>query len=128
MALSKFTEANRAILLDRFAAGVTVEEAARGLDLYPKTVKGWLTRGRRETEGPYAEFAEAVAAAREEAKAAAANVMTRDEFDEHLAKAVRAGSVQAMKLYWEIDRERRKDDGGPDPFAEFDAAIGGTHA
>jgi squalene cyclase len=113
---TKFTDENRAQLLAKIAAGATLEEASRGCEIRPKTVAGWLTRGRQEANGPYFDFAAAVEGAREKAQAAASKAMTPAEFNEHLAKAIRAGSVSAMKLFHEIRRDQK----GDDPGDEFD--------
>ncbi len=120
MAASKFMPEIRAALVELFAAGATVDEAARGCELRPKTVSGWLTRGRREGDGEYADFARAVDLGREKAREAAANALTPEEFKQHLAKAVRAGSVSAMKLYYEIHRDRH---GKELPEDEFDDLV-----
>jgi hypothetical protein len=117
MPASKFTSDTRQALIERFAAGATIDEAARGCELRPKTLAGWLTRGRREAEGAYTDFTQAVDLARKKAREAAASAMTPEEFEQHLAKAVRAGSTSAMKLYYEIERDRR----GKEPLGdEFD--------
>jgi DNA-binding CsgD family transcriptional regulator len=121
VAASKFTDENQAALLERFAAGATVDEAARGCGIRPKTVSGWLTRGRRggDENDRYVSFAAAASKARADARAAAASAMTPEEFDEHLAKAVRAGSVSAMKLFYEIQRDRRGEDPPGDEFEDL---------
>lgn len=111
MAASKFTSTNRAAVVERIAGGATVVEAARGAGIRPATLKGWLTRGRRDREGPYCAFAAAVAEARERIRDARATELTDEEFEQHLARAVRAGHVQAMKLWSDRQRERRGGDG-----------------
>ena len=68
MSASKFTPEVRGALLERTAAGVSLPDACRALDLRLATVKAWLTRGRREGTGDYAEFAAAVDEAREAAR------------------------------------------------------------
>lgn len=105
MAASKFTPEARGALLERFSAGLSLPEAARAVGVNEKTLKGWLTRGRREDIGAYGEFAVAVDAARADAEQRPAP-MTAEEFQAKLDEAVRAGSVQAMKLW--NDRESRQ--------------------
>jgi len=100
-------------------AGCSLADAARQAGVAERTVKRWLARGRREQAGAHQEFTEAV-----EKVWAARELPSSDEpMDGHelrvsVSEAARAGSVPAMKLYWEMllaDRERR-----PNPLAEFD--------
>ena len=105
MAASKFTAPARAQIVAGVGAGASLPDAAHAAGVHPATLKGWITRGRRGEAG-YAEFAAEVEAAREAAEAAVP--MTREEFRRHLDRAVRAGSVQAMKLWSEIDLRERK--------------------
>lgn len=100
--------------------GGSLAAACRDLDIRLKTAEGWITRGRREERGTYCEFTRAY----DEAKAAFEKAgMDQDEFDQHLAKAVRAGSVQAMKLWWDINRKGGGEDADEnrDPFQALDA-------
>lgn len=105
MASSRFVPQVRGALLERFSAGLSLPEAARAVGVNEKTLKGWLTRGRHEAAGDYAVFAEAVDAARADAEQRP-GPMTAEEFQAKLDEAVRAGSVQAMKLW--NDRESRQ--------------------
>ena len=57
---SKFTPEARGAVLDLLADGLSLKDACRESDIREKTVKGWLTRGRKEDNGDYAEFAAAV--------------------------------------------------------------------
>jgi IS30 family transposase len=106
MPASRFTPENRASLIQRFEAGATMPDAARALGLRAATVREWLRRGKREDEGPYADFAVAFEAARQ--RRDEQPPMSRAEFQQHLDRAVRSGSVAAMKLWAEIDREKRQ--------------------
>lgn len=108
---SRFTAETRAEIVASVAAGASVADAARAAGTHPSTVKGWVTRGRREP-GPYAEFVADLDAAREGREPD--GPMTADEFRGHLDSAVRAGSVQAMKLW--ADRFLRADE-RPEPAA-----------
>lgn len=108
MAASKFTPEARGALLERFAAGLSLPDAARAAGINEKTLKGWLTRGRHESAGDYAVFAEAVGTARADAEQRP-GPMTAEEFQAKLDDAVRAGSVQAMKLWDERERRHRDD-------------------
>jgi transposase len=118
---SKFTAEARGALLERIAAGVSMRDAARAVGIREKTVKGWLTRGRREETGDYADFAAAV----EEVRAAAkerAEPMDGDELAQVVSGMARAGSVQAAKLRWEMLRApgEAEEKAEADPLAEVD--------
>jgi hypothetical protein len=63
-----------------------------------ETLKGWLARGRREDLGPFATFAADVSEARRRAQQSPGQ-MSVAEWREHVERAVRGGSVQAMKLW-----------------------------
>ncbi len=109
----KFTPENRGALIERTAAGVSLPDACRALELRLPTVKSWLTRGRREGEGPYAEFAAAIQAAREEARNRP-EPMDEAELLLVISDLARKGSVQAARLRWEmICAERKSDDEEP---------------
>jgi len=94
----KFTAETRGEILGRVAAGVSLADASRASGVRADTVRDWLARGRREDLGPYSDFEAAVADARKQARLAP-DPMSPSEFREHLERAVRAGSVQAMKLW-----------------------------
>lgn len=119
---TKFTPENRAVIIAQVRVGGTLESAGRELGIRLKTIQGWLTRGRRERDGDYTDFAQAI----EEARLARQRAgMDEDEFDRHLAKAVRAGSVQAMRLWADLHiKGKVKDDAAEpaDPFEELEAA------
>ena len=89
------------------AAGISIADAARAAGLSQRTVTRWLSRGRREPGSRYAAFATAV----EEAQAVEVSdaPMTDHEFRVLVSRAVRRGSIAAMRLYLEIlelDRQR----------------------
>ena len=120
MAESKFTAPTRAEFVARTEAGASLVDAARALGIRASTVKGWVTRGRQEDAGPYAEFVRKVEAARR--RATTEQPMTGDEFQRRLDAAVRSGSVTAMKLWAELDRARRAEDAEPEPSKIADLA------
>jgi hypothetical protein len=98
---SKFTLATTAKIVARLRDGLSLVEACEGADVALATVKGWLTRGRRERSGLYAEFVASV----EGARTAAADVpLTREEFERCLAASVRRGNIAAMRLWHEAHR------------------------
>ena len=119
MSASKFTPQNRAALLERTTAGVSLTDAARTIGIREATVKGWVTRGRREGSGDYAEFVAALDTARQEAKDRP-GPLTREEFDLRLSYAVRGGSVAAMKLWAELHVSPPEAEPEGNPLAEID--------
>ena len=123
MSASKFTAETRGALLERTAAGVSLPDACRALGLREQTVKSWLQRGRRESDGPFAEFVAAIEDARL-ASAARPGPMDAAELACVVSQAARAGSVAAMKLrHAMLVAEEREDAGRDDadgPLAEVD--------
>lgn len=101
MSASKFTAEARGGLVERAAAGVSLPDSCRAVGLRLDTAKAWITRGRRETGGPYAEFVADLDAARAVA-AERPEPLTEDELREAVSGMVRKGSVAAAKLYWQI--------------------------
>lgn len=95
-----FTAEARGSIIAAVSVGVSYADAARAAGVKVNTAKTWLARGRRETEGAYAEFAAAVEAART-AAAARPEPMDEDELAIVVSEQARAGSVPAMKLRWE---------------------------
>ena len=101
MAASKFTAEMRADLLDRFAAGLSVRDAANATGVNERTLKSWLTKGRRQQDGPFAEFAAAVEIARKSSRLGD-KAMDEAELIVVVSEAARRGNTQAMKLRWEM--------------------------
>jgi hypothetical protein len=107
-------------VLEAVRGGATVDEAAKLAEIPVKTVHSWATRGRKDAEGRYGAFArdlDATRAARRLPTSADRGALTREEWEACVAQAVRAGNVQAMKLW--ADTHGAEGD-GDDPFAEFD--------
>ena len=120
MATSKFTPANRETFAALTEDGLTIADAARVTGIGEKTAKRWLARGRRETSGEYRDFADAVERARE-ARDEAEPPLDQAELKAVVSRAARKGSVQAMKLRWEMLRAEELPAPEPDdPFAELD--------
>ncbi len=107
MARSKFTPETRGAVIERFAIGMNLREISHAVELNEQTLRGWLTRGRKEEAGDYADFAAAVDNAKAEA-AARPEPLTEDEHRRLVAEACRKGSVSAMKLAWEMILDDRK--------------------
>lgn len=118
---SKFTPEARAKALECFRMGLSVVETAKAIDVSEQTLKGWITRGRKEEAGEYREFVAAVEEARESCKQAEAP-LTPDEHLLIVSRAARRGSVTAMKLYWDMLRADDGEEPTPpaDPMSEFD--------
>lgn len=122
MAAKKFTPAMRGALVERFAAGCTITDAASAAGVRENTLKSWLQKGRAESEGDYAEFAQSVEVARKEARERP-EPMTEAEHRLIVSEAARRGNTQAMKLYWEIlqaDHEPEELEEPADPLSELD--------
>lgn len=120
---TRFTPETRGALIERFAAGMSVAESCRAIELSEKTAKNWLARGRKEKSGAYTDFVQAVERARADA-AARPEPLTEDEHRRLVADVCRKGSVAALKLAWEMILEDRKPaeeaDQEADPLAEID--------
>jgi hypothetical protein len=111
MSRSLFRPEARAAIIARLEVGLTFKEAAAAAGIKVPTAQGWLARGKRETKGDYAEFADAV----ERAKSGPGiEAMTPEEHRLKVSEIARRGSVQALKLYWEIIRADREGDDDED--------------
>jgi transposase len=115
---SKFTPENRGALIERTAAGVSLSDSARATGIREATLKSWLTKGRRESSGDYADFAAAIDEARESARSRP-EPMDADELARVVSEMARKGSVTAAKLRWEMLRDAASDDDHA-PVDEFD--------
>jgi hypothetical protein len=100
-------------------AGATFPAACAQAGVSAATARTWAQKGRKDPEGRYGGFARDLDAARE-AAAPARTDMDRPEFEQHLARAVRGGSVQAMKLWADLHRPGEAEEPAPDAFAEVD--------
>jgi transposase-like protein len=122
---SKFTPARTAAVLASLRAGVSVADACLPLDVSPGTVRNWLSRGRREQVGPFADFAAEVDTAREEVALRVAEAGLGEEDLLRLMEATaRRGSVQAAKFLLErMDRESA-DVQRASPFDALDRGAG----
>lgn len=118
---SKFTPEVRGAVLERFAAGCTIYDTAHAVGVAEKTLKGWLTRGRREESGDYADFARRADEVRAEAKNRP-EPMTEEEHRLVVSESARKGNTQAMKLYWEmlLDDRSADEEEPADPLDELD--------
>jgi hypothetical protein len=117
---SLFTPAACYGLIARFARGGSLRGACADLGLEEKTVEAWLTRGRRDGSGEYADFAAAVEAARTSSKPWP---MGEDELAIVVSAKAREGVVSAMELYWKMlraPREEARPNVVDDPLAEAD--------
>ena len=116
---SPLFEASQNDLLEAVQASATVDEAAKTLGLSVNTVRSWLSRGRKAPDGPYGTFArqlDEIRSARRLPDRAERGSLTREEWEGCLAESVRAGNVQAMRLWHDTHIAEGERD---DPFAEF---------
>lgn len=114
MSVSQFTAESRAGIVARLELSVPFKEAATRAGVRPATARGWLTRGRREESGEYHGFACDVERARALAQAQQ-GPLTERELKVLVSEQVRAGSVRAGRLYWQMLQSQRKpvaEDGG----------------
>lgn len=112
------------VLVEAFAAGCSTRDAACAAGVGERTVKRWLTDGRRDPAGRYGAFAAAVAGARARA------VEPGPPLDAHelavlVSEQARKGNTAAMRLRWQMlqaEREAAAPEAPaePDVFAEFD--------
>jgi transposase-like protein len=116
---SKFTPDNCQAIVELIFDGVSISDAAREAGVNVKTVKNWLSKGRAEGEGPYADFAESVDRARGEVERREPPG-TEEELRLVVWRAAKGGSVAAQKLYWEMLRASDDDEKEADPFDELD--------
>jgi hypothetical protein len=121
---ARFTPETRGAILQGLFAGLTLREAAERARVPIQTVRNWITRGNAESGTDHALFALAVDQAREVSSRAD---MDDAEFMGHLSRAVRAGSVHAMRLWWRVNHGQGPkadadddEDGEPDPFSALD--------
>ena len=84
-------------ILATLMAGVSISDAAPRHGCAPRTIKGWLERGRRAPDGPYGDFADRVDSRRRGRVVPRKRVPDRDEILLLVSTAAQAGSVQAMK-------------------------------
>lgn len=117
----KWTPENRGALIERVAAGLSHQDACRAVGVSYPSLKAWMKRGRAGDD-EYAEFVQALEQAREQAKARP-EPMDEEELLRVVSEAARKGSVQAMKLRWEMilaDRNADEEEQPADPLAAID--------
>ncbi len=107
-------------LVGAVRAGATLEAAAAQASVSVHTARDWARKGRKDPEGRFGRFAVDLAAARERPARLESSEMGWEEFDAHLAKAVRTGSVQAMRLFASLHRPDGEAAADGDEFARFD--------
>lgn len=95
MSVSRFTPEARGHLVSAVRAGLSLPDACREIELAPDTAKGWMARGRRESQTDYSDFADQVEAAR---TAAQARPLDEEDLVALLERAARRGSVRATAL------------------------------
>jgi transposase-like protein len=106
-------------------AGASLADACRENDISERTVKGWLTKGRKNPDSPYANFAFAIDFIREARDAPDSDEPVDDEEVQlHLSRAIRNGSVPAMKVWTDTYRKKGGGEGEEkkpaDPLGKMD--------
>lgn len=119
-AATKFTPQMRGDLIERFAAGLSVRNAADAVGLNEKTLKTWITKGRRQQDGDYASFVAQIEEAREIARNRP-EPMDEEELAIVVSEAARAGNTQAMKLRWEMLGGKKPAEDEPKPADPLEA-------
>lgn len=117
----RFAEA-APVLVDAFAAGCSTRDAASAAGVGERTVKRWLTDGRRDPAGAFGSFARAVEDARTRA-VEAGPALDAHELAVLVSEQARKGNTAAMRLRWQMlqaEREAAEPDVPADPFAVFD--------
>src|SRR6185503_16840503 len=112
----RFREVGEAVG-DDLVAGLTEAEAAQKSGVAPRTIRHWLTRGRRERHGRYVAWAQRVDQARAERvlPPEAEQPLDREELLLVVSRSARRGNVQAMRLMADLLAA----DPTPDPFDEL---------
>lgn len=104
-------------VLEAIEAGASVADAALQAGISARTVHSWIARGRAESQGAHHDFAEAVDTAwRARELPSSSGPLSEREHRLLVSTAARAGSVAAMRLYWEVikaDRKSREPAPGP---------------
>jgi transposase len=103
----KFTTERRSVILASLAEGLTQVEAAARSEVTSRALKGWIARGRKESDGVYADFAAAVDAVLTAGQRKSED-LTEAEHRALVAERCRNGSDTALKLYWEMIRAHRE--------------------
>jgi len=106
-------------------SGASMAEASRTVGVPERTVQNWISRGGRQPGSVLSSFAEEVAVAREQVPA---GPMDLGELREVVARAARSGSVQAMKLAWEMTRSTQEPAAGGDVLAAVDELAAARRA
>lgn len=94
-----------AAVVEAIRAGASIEDAARAAGCAPRTVDRWLQSGRLNPNGPYGKFSAQVDATRREQGlpgTSESEVMSEAELHRAVSRAVRNGSVAAMRLAHEM--------------------------
>lgn len=106
------------------AAGASIDEAARQAGASVASVRRWLTEGRKDPDGARGAFAAAVDEARAAQRVALrGEPMTHEEIERLLTAAIRAGSLQAVKLWLALHPKGEDDE--DDVLADFVPASWG---
>lgn len=112
MAAARFSPELCKQIVKLFADGLTLGDVATAADVGKPTLERWLTRGRKESGTPHAQFAHDVDAAKKDALES--YPMDREELIRVVSRSARRGSIPAMKLRDEmLQREEAPDEDEP---------------
>lgn len=132
MSRRKLTAEKRTAVIALVEEGLTLKDAAGRAGVSEGSLRNWLTKGRKGGPPEYREFATAVDRARmkdgrPEVREGEVPDTETPGSEEDLRivtwKAAKGGSVQAMKLYWEMLRSKDRDEQPQDPFAALDGPV-----
>jgi hypothetical protein len=114
--MTRFRDVGEAVA-DDLVARLTEAEAAQKHRVAPRTIRHWLTRGRRDRHGPYGEWARRVDRSRAERvlPPEAEHPLDREELLLVVSRSARRGNVQAMRLMADL----LGDDPSTDPFDDL---------
>jgi hypothetical protein len=108
-------ETHQAQILKALQAGVSRVDAAREARISSRTIDRWVERGRSDPDSIYGDFAHEVDTLRVAREVPLSDErMSRDDVLRHLSIAIRAGSVQAMRVWLDQDRRSKGRGAGRD--------------
>jgi len=115
--MAKFTPERRERFLTLLETGRNVEQAAADVGINPSTVARWAAKGRAGSSPEAQGFAERFDAIR----AGDGERLTEPDVVRALEKAIRQGSVTAMRIWFDRFGKQGQAPAGPDEFDELKA-------
>jgi transposase-like protein len=111
--VSKFSDASEGVAA-AMRSGVSLEAAAEAEGVAATTVRGWLRRGRRESDGLFAEFVRAA-----QPPADGEGPMTVEEAEAHLVSVIREKRSVTAIVAWLRLHGQDQMPAGDDPLEAF---------